>query len=125
MEQRPPVSVGLGGDGDEVAAIDEVEMTFGVTLDYADAPEWHTAGDVFASLLRQLPRAVADDPETWRRFAVAITDSTGVDAAAITPDSPLIDQTQPWQGLGRMSAMLWVLLIAALVLVTTVALFAR
>ncbi|HEY0623084.1 hypothetical protein [Sphingomonas sp.] len=121
-----PASVGLGGDGDEIAAIDEVEAEFRVTLDYADAPQWHTAGDVFRSLLVQLPPEQASDPETWRRFVRALTDVTGIDPQTITPDSPLIDQTQIWRGLSTLSAALWLLLVGmALVVVLGALLLAR
>lgn len=121
-----PASVGLGGDGDEIAAIDEVEAEFGVTLNYADAPQWHTAGDIFRSLLVQLPAEQAGDPETWHRFVRALTDVTGIDPEAITPNSPLIDQTQIWRGLGALSAALWLLLIGlALVAILGAVLLAR
>jgi hypothetical protein len=90
MGEVGPRSVGLGGDGDEVTAIEEVERTFGVQLDKIDASKWVTAGDVFASLQKALPCIRADDPATWRRFAEALTDETGVDAASITADSPLL-----------------------------------
>lgn len=121
-----PASVGLGGDGDEIAATDEIEAEFGVTLDYADAPQWRTAGDVFQSLLAQLPPDAADAPQTWERFARALTDQTGIDPAMIAPDSPLIEETQIWRGLGVLSAALWLLLIGmALVVVLGAVLLAR
>ena len=44
MIENSPKSVGLGGDGDEIAAIDDVERAFGVKLDYADVSRWLTAG---------------------------------------------------------------------------------
>lgn len=119
-------SVGLGGDGDEIAAIDEVEAEFGVTVDYTDAPQWRTAGDVFQSLLAQLPPDAADDPQTWERFARALTDQSGTDPATITPDSPLIEETQIWRALGALSAALWLLLIGmALVVILGAVLLAR
>ncbi|MBA4763336.1 hypothetical protein [Sphingomonas sp.] len=111
MDENKPASVGLGGDGDEIAAIDEIEMTFGVTLDYADAPTWQTAGDVFRSLQNSLPADVALAPDTWDRFATALTHETGVDPATITPDSPLLDEAISWRGLGNLSRMMAVLLI--------------
>lgn len=113
MDEHNPVSVGLGGDSDEIAAIDEVEATFGVTLDYADAPSWQTAGDVFRSLQNALPADIADAPDIWERFATALTHETGVDPATITPDSPLLDEALPWRGLGNLSRMMAVLLIAS------------
>lgn len=121
MEEEQPVSVGLCGDGDEIAAIDEIEMTFGVTLDYADAPTWNTAGDVFRSLQNQLSADVAHAPNTWDRFATILTDVSGGDPARITPDSPLIDAAHPWRGLSNLSAMMAALLIASLALIALLA----
>lgn len=121
MDEIKAVSVGLGGDSDEIAAIDEIEVTFGVTLDYADAPGWQTAGDVFRSLRNRLPAEVANAPDTWHRFAAALADQTGVDPAHITPDSPLIDQGSAWRGLTNLSTMLAVLLVAGVALVALLA----
>ncbi len=125
MDESKPASVGLGGDRDEIAAIDEIEATFGVTLDYADAPTWHTAGDVFRSLQYSLPADVANAPDTWNRFATALTRETGVDPATITPASPLLDEALPWRGLGNLSRMMAVLLIASAALVLLLVLVLR
>ncbi len=125
MEEDRPVSVGFGSDGDEIAAIDEIEMTFGVTLDYADAPTWQTAGDVFRSLQSRLPADVANAPDTWDRFAAALTHETGIDPATITPGSPLLDEALPWRGLGNLSRMMAVLLIASAAVVVLLVLALR
>lgn len=125
MEEEQPVSVGLCGDGDEIAAIDEIEMTFGVTLDYADAPTWQTAGDVFRSLQSRLPSDVAHVPDTWDRFATALTHETGIDPAMITPDSPLLDEAMSWRGLGNVSRMMAVLLIAGAAILVLLVLVLR
>lgn len=125
MGEEQPVSVGLWGDGDEIAAIDEVEATFGVTLDYADAPTWQTAGDVFRSLRNALPTDVANAPDTWDRFAAALTHETGVDPATITPDSPLLDEAVSWRGLGNLSRMMAVLLIAGAAILVLLVLVLR
>jgi hypothetical protein len=125
MEEEQPVSVGLCGDGDEIAAIDEVEATFGVTLDYADAPTWQTAGDVFRSLRNSLSAEVANAPDTWDRFAAALTHETGVDPATITPDSPLLDEAVSWRGLGNLSRMMAVLLIASAAIIVLLVLVLR
>lgn len=125
MDQHQPVSVGLGTDGDEIAAIDEVEAVFAVTLDYADAPNWQTAGDVFRSLLNVLPTDIANAPDTWDRFATALTHETGVDPATITPDSPLLDEALPWRGLGNLSRMMAVLLIAGAAILVLLVLVLR
>jgi hypothetical protein len=89
-ENVPPHSLGLGGDGDEIDAIREVERRFGVVLDYADASSWKTAGDVFAALKRALPPEHSPDDDTWRRFAEAISAETGVDPTKVTADTLLL-----------------------------------
>jgi hypothetical protein len=124
-DKDKPVSVGLGSDGDEIAAIDEIEMTFGVTLDYADAPTWQTAGDVFRSLQNSLPADAANASDTWDRFATALTHETGVDPTTITPDSPLLDEGSSWSGLGNLSRMMAVLLIASAAIVVLLVLALR
>ncbi|MBY8825040.1 hypothetical protein [Sphingomonas colocasiae] len=89
MAEHVSRSVGLGGDGDEIEAIEAVERAFGVTLDMADAPGWQTAGDVFASLLNALP-IEARRPDLWTRFAVILCDRTGARPGEIDPASPLL-----------------------------------
>jgi hypothetical protein len=102
------MSVGLGGDGDEVAAIEEVEQTFGVRLDDADAPAWETAGDVFASLLKALPEDHASEAELWPRFAHAISRETGVDPATLVRESPLLANTSmPKWHIGLALFVIW------------------
>ncbi|PTS88397.1 hypothetical protein DBR17_04620 [Sphingomonas sp. HMWF008] len=83
----PLPSLGLGGDGDEVAAILQIEREFGVSLDYADAQEWHTVGDVYAALLRALG---AEPVGAWRRFSRLIANETGVDPQRIGPETELL-----------------------------------
>lgn len=78
------------GDGDEIAAISEVERHFGVRLDYSDAPDWVTAGDVFAALRRELPPERAASADTWREFAEAISGETGVDPLRIDVETRLL-----------------------------------
>lgn len=90
---KHPITVGLGGDGDEIAAIEDVEAEFGITLDVADAHEWSTAGGVFQSLTKALPADMGAHPDTWRRFATALTKQTGIDADWITAESPLLCKT--------------------------------
>ncbi|HZF96278.1 MAG TPA: hypothetical protein VEZ20_15555 [Allosphingosinicella sp.] len=90
MEAEPPCSVGLAGDGDEIAAVDHVEAAFGVQIDVGDAPRWRTAGDVFESLLKALPPATASDPATWERFTEALAFETGIEPRLIARNSPLL-----------------------------------
>lgn len=121
-----PATLGFASNQDEAAAIDEVEAEFGVTIDYADAPHWRTAGDMFGSLLARLPDGLANDPETWDRFARALSQTTDVDAGEIMRDTLLADEVQAWRGLGALSAALWMLLIGmALVVVLGAVLLAR
>jgi hypothetical protein len=102
-----PNTVGLGGDGDEIAAIDGVERAFSVQLDKADAPEWHTAGDVFASLLKALPADLRSDDGLWQRFTEVLADQTGADPKAIERDSPLLSQSRLWVHVANASALVW------------------
>lgn len=108
MSAPAPKSVGLGGDGDEIFAIDDVERAFGVKLDKADAPHWHTAGDVFTSLLKVLPVNLRDDGGLWARFTEVLTDQTGVDPKTIEKDSPLLSQSRLWVNVANASAAVWI-----------------
>lgn len=116
MGQAPPASVGLGGDGDEVAAIQEVERVFGVKLDDAEAPNWHTAGDVFASLRRALPSELREDSGVWERFTEALSEETGVDPRSIELDSPLLSDSRIWVHISNVSAIIWLTLLASVLL---------
>ena len=91
-ENDPPVSLGLGGDGDEIAAIKEVERRLGIRLDYSDSPRWTTVGDVFAAVQRALPPERVAASDTWARFAEAISVETGVDPSRVTPATLLLGQ---------------------------------
>ncbi|WP_294337616.1 hypothetical protein [uncultured Sphingomonas sp.] len=91
-ENNPPCSLGLGGDGDEIAAIKDVENHFGVQLDYSDARNWTTVGDVFSALERELPADHASADDIWTQFANAICMETGVDPGLVTRDTLLLGQ---------------------------------
>ena len=71
-------TLGLGGDGDEVDAIEGVEREFGVTLDKSDAANWLTVGDVYLSLQHALPSEVANLRSTWARYYEVLGRSVGV-----------------------------------------------
>ena len=114
MSATPPQSVGLGGDGDEIFAIDDVERAFGVTLDKADAPQWHTAGDVYSSLCKALPADMRNDDGVWARFTEILTDGTGVDPKAIEKDSPLLSQSRLWVHVANASAVVWIAIAAGM-----------
>ncbi len=95
-DAQQPVSVGLGGDGDEVDAIEDVERKFDVKLDDADATGWFTAGDVFKSLQQKVDGLELEDADQWLRFATALTQSTGVNPLEIVPESPLLAPPLNW-----------------------------
>jgi hypothetical protein len=110
MSDQPPPSVGLGGDGDEIAAIREVEAAFRVKLDYRDAPNWRTAGDVYQSLCKALPVDEADKADLWARFAEALTRETGVDPKIIQHESMLLSQSAAfWGRIDDAHALLFIL----------------
>jgi len=88
MRDRNIPGVGLGGDGDEILAIERVEECFGVKLDLSDAGNWRTAGDVYRTLCKALPPGEGDKAETWTRFAWALGEDAG-DPKYIEPDSLL------------------------------------
>jgi hypothetical protein len=112
-----PVSVGLGGDGDEIASIDDVERAFGIKLDYSDAPQWLTAGNVFDSLRRALPADDQNKSDLWERFAAAICGETGVDPTTIERGSPLLSDSRFWARLADVSAVVWIVTILGLIIV--------
>lgn len=117
---RPEIhSVGLGGDGDEIHAIEDVEEVFGVRLDTRDASGWVTAGDVFRSLQRADIRVRAND---WPRFAQALSRETGMDPTLITPESPLLSNDGFWRGVASVSAGFWI--VAAAIVAALIALAA-
>ena len=104
------VSVGLVGDGDEIAAIQDVEAEFGVRLDYDDARNWRTAGDVYRSLLKTAGDGVTDSADVWLRFATALCLETGIDPVTISRDSPLLQPPGFWAAMPNASVLLWTLI---------------
>jgi hypothetical protein len=113
--KAPSQSVGLGGDGDEIVAIREVEREFGVKLDYTDAHEWSTAGDIYAALFRALPPGEADRPGVWDRFAVAICRETGISPSDLSLESELLSESGIWVHVVDGSAMVWTVIAIAAV----------
>jgi len=86
--------LGLGGDGDDIEAIEDVERDFGVRIDTSAAIKWRTVGDVYDALLLALPEYVQAQPNTWRRFSRAICRVTGDDPEAVRRETILIGK--PW-----------------------------
>ncbi len=82
-------SVGLGGDGDEIIAIENAFARFGVDVPVEDASRWVTVGDVWASLCRLIPKAHTQ-PVAFLRFCSALCDETGIDPTQIDESSRLL-----------------------------------
>ena len=82
-------SVGLGGDGDEVEAIENAFARFGIDVPIEDAPKWTTVGDVWESLVKRLPR-VHSQPDAFLRLCTALADVTGVDPREIGHETRLL-----------------------------------
>lgn len=114
MSNSLPKSAGLGGDGDEICAIEDVERAFGVTLNKGDAQHWVTAGDLFQSLQKALSVEDRDDPEAWVRFTEALVEGTGVDPMALKRDSPLLEHPLFWVQIANASAAIWITIGASL-----------
>lgn len=111
VENQPPRCLGLCGDGDEIAAITEVEHRFGVRFDYSDARNWTTVGDVFEALRRTLPLEQAAADDTWARFAEAICMETGVDPSRVTQETLLLGQRRfDWRVVAVVATVLGVML---------------
>lgn len=126
MTDAAPATLGLASNSDEFAVIEELESEFGVTIDYAGAPQWHTVGDLFAALRVQFPAGQANDSDIWDRFVNVVAQATDVDAETITPGMPLADEAQAWRGLNALSWMLLFLAIGmALVVILGAVILAR
>lgn len=71
-------SIGLGGDGDEVAAIERVEAEFGILFDHADCESFVTVGDVWRALLQGLrvDESSAEAAAAWPVMVRALGDET-------------------------------------------------
>jgi hypothetical protein len=110
-----PNSVGLAGDGDEIDAMTDVEQAFGIKLDYSDAPQWRTAGDVFNSLKNALPVEERDRADLWDKFATALSGQTFVDPRSITTESPLLASSHPWRDVQKVTVALWAIVALCLI----------
>jgi len=98
-------SLSLGGDGDEVKAIEDVEKEFGVRLDPIEAQGWLTVGDLYVSLLKLLPEDMKQNPATWIRFCEALCRETGDDHVRVDENTKLlgpslVDQLKNYRSAG-------------------------
>ena len=100
--------LGLAGDGDEIAAIEDVEREFSVRLDYAGASEWTKVRDVYDALLAQLPSEEAERVDTWNRFARAIAAETGIPASKVSLESGLVAEDGMWVSVTNVPAGCWI-----------------
>ena len=114
-------SVGLAGDGDEISAIRDIENAFNIKFDYDDAPNWITAGDLFASLKNRLSEKELNDVGLWDRFAFALSQETGVDPKALSSESLLIIEGHPWRQVHDALSWVWIVGFVSIALAGTVA----
>lgn len=92
-----PNSLGLDGDLDDVALIEDIEASFGVTFPGEETATWFTVGDIFESLRWRFPdTAVAGEKcatsMAFYRLRRAIPERQ--DASRLRPDTPLESLTQ-------------------------------
>jgi hypothetical protein len=101
MTDTPPSSIELVGDGDEIAAIEDVETEFHIKLDPADAPTWITTGDVYRSLNKARSSAGILGEADWNQFAVAICRETGINPVTIGRETLLLGEPNFWSNVTR------------------------
>ena len=93
---EPPLTIGLWGDGDEIAAIRFAEERLKTKLDYSEAQGWFTVGDLFESFCRANP-ALLGSRVAWRRLCVALCQETGVSPRLVRADTALIQRWSMWK----------------------------
>ena len=69
-------SIGLGGDGDEVDAIERVEKRFDIAFDHEDCERFDTVGDVWRALVKELRLSEAEAAPLWNDFVAELGDET-------------------------------------------------
>lgn len=69
-------SLGLGGDGDEVDAVERVERTFGVAFHHEELERFVTVGDVWRALLNELQLDEAAAAPLWPEFVAVLGEET-------------------------------------------------
>jgi hypothetical protein len=85
-------SLGLGGDGDEIDALEGVERAFGIAFAVADCERFETVGDVWAALLREMRMDATAAAPLWPRFASAISSETGADPMRVERRTRLLGE---------------------------------
>lgn len=93
-DERPVLgTLGLGGDGDEIVAIEAVERAFGVRFDQSDAGGWATVGDVFASLQERMGASPDERQSLWPRFVHTLGEGAALcpdDVRKVAPETKLL-----------------------------------
>ena len=82
-------SIGLGGDGDEVVAIEAAFARFGFAVPVDDAPGWLTVGHVWRSL-RELVPGIEAQPKAWEHLVETLCAETGAEPAQVGMETRLL-----------------------------------
>ncbi|MBT2187359.1 hypothetical protein [Sphingobium nicotianae] len=88
-------TLGLGGDGDEIDAVRDVERALGVEIDCSNAEMSRTVGDVYDAAKAALPDDQRNASDLWSRFATAISYQTDVDPTRLAPETLLLADRKP------------------------------
>ena len=85
-------SLGLGGDGDEVDAIEAVERALGIVFETQDCELFITVGDVWRAVIKEarLSSEEAEAEGLWSQMAKAISKESGVDPDRVSRDTLLL-----------------------------------
>ena len=87
-------------DAPQIGHLRAVEKEFGVNLDYTDAGDWTTVGDVYEALRGQLPQSDPGEPDIWDRFRLAISCDTGIPCSELKPHTGLVAEDGHWVHVG-------------------------
>ena len=88
-------SIGLGGDGDEVDAVERVEAVFGIAFDHEDCQRFVTVGNVWDALRKELRVTEEEAAPLWPRFTEELSWETGVDPTQVRPATSLLAPAMP------------------------------